>query len=566
MRLLIFVIFILLTFSQSPESIAKESTTAPLIHEIYQQVDLRIANSPVFQKALAHQDLAVQKTALLGLGRIGGKAIINRVAPFLQHSNEVLRQYAALALGICGNKEAAHYLWQRLPKEDSLKVKKEIYLGLGNLGQNNLISKMMKRLSKETSSEAQGYLFQGLGIALTFHKELKDDFADLNYDLLLKKFAQQKVLSAQLGLFLYRVPNIENYLKHETLLNISKQTLTEEQSIYLSKLIFKATKKKHKANRALLAWLIEQTESTHLYLSLEATRNLGNLLHYPQTLIQLGKLHVSSNELLAHTALKVLATSDLKTDNVTKLLKKQLKNNNPAMVVEALTGLIKRQSKDDMSWVVKLFKHPSAFVKIQLISQLKAKSETEFNNVIKFLTQDPNKAVAKLAMESLTKTLEPVETVSETPSFNEALKASNQQVLFKTTVGNITLQMSEHAPYTSWNFIHNIKNGFYNNSYFSRVIGNFVAQGGDTIGNGEGSTNKTIREEINLLAHIPMTVGMATRGKDTGTSQFFINTGRNQHLDRNYTIFAHVIKGQEIVMNITNGARILDASVVNINH
>ena len=88
-----------------------------------------------------------------------------------------------------------------------------------------------------------------------------------------------------------------------------------------------------------------------------------------------------------------------------------------------------------------------------------------------------------------------------------------------------------------------------------------VAQGGDTIGDREGASPFTIREEINYRKHSPMTVGMATSGKDTGSSQFFINTARNPHLDRNYTIFGKVIEGHDIVMAMSNGVQIIEVNI-----
>ena len=95
------------------------------------------------------------------------------------------------------------------------------------------------------------------------------------------------------------------------------------------------------------------------------------------------------------------------------------------------------------------------------------------------------------------------------------------------------------------------------------MIGNFVVQGGDDIGNGEGSSGKIIREEINFIPHELMTVGMATGGKDTGSSQFFINTGRNLHLDRNYTVFGKVIQGQDNVLSMTHGEKIISVEIIN---
>jgi len=220
----LFILFIcllsadLLAINEPTKLNIKEQST----NQIYQLVDQRTPNSPIFANALKSSDFELQKTALLGLSRIGGKAVIERIRPFLAHKKEELRQLAAFGLGISANKEAAYYLWQQLETEQSEKVKKEIYLGLGNIGQNNLITKMMDRLTKEKSRASQAHLFQGLGIALTFHRDLKDDYSKLNYPMLLKLFSVGDDKAASVGLFIGRIPQIETFINAGDLLPLTK--------------------------------------------------------------------------------------------------------------------------------------------------------------------------------------------------------------------------------------------------------------------------------------------------------------------------------------------------------
>lgn len=548
-----------LTFSsQASDAKMKE----PIIHQIYQLVDQRNAISPVFQQALAQNQPKIQKAALLGLARIGGTEAIEQVLPFLNHPNSEFRQLAALALGISQHKPAAKHLWQQLKTETDTSVKKEIYFGLGNLGNDGIVNRMLARWPLEKNQESQAHLFQGLSMALTFHRQAKNDFEKINYKQLIDGFAKGDQHAAIIGFFLNRIPNIEKYITAEQLLSISKNQLSTIAQVNLARLVSKITKDKSQRNRELLAWVIEKSESDDLGLQLEAIRAYQNYVEFPQALIQLGKLQASSNPIVAQTALSTLANSELESDEIIRLLKGKLKSDSPALVVEAISGLVKRQTKDQMSWVVKLFNHPNTWVKINLISLLKNKSDTEFDNLIKFFSKDSNRIVAEYAQKQLQKQPEQQEKAASVPAFSQALEAASKKVLLKTSEGDITLQLLADAPFTSWHFINNIKKGFIEKSYFSRVIGNFVAQGGDTSGDKGGSSGETIREEINLLGHEPMTVGMATLGKDTGSSQFFINTARNLHLDRNYTVFAKVIEGEAVAMRITNGAQILKVKVL----
>jgi peptidyl-prolyl cis-trans isomerase B (cyclophilin B) len=62
-----------------------------------------------------------------------------------------------------------------------------------------------------------------------------------------------------------------------------------------------------------------------------------------------------------------------------------------------------------------------------------------------------------------------------------------------------------------------------------------------------------IPSEDNALPFKRGSVGIATSGFDTGGSQFFICHSRQPHLDGNYTLFANVIDGIEVIDLITQG-------------
>jgi cyclophilin family peptidyl-prolyl cis-trans isomerase len=85
------------------------------------------------------------------------------------------------------------------------------------------------------------------------------------------------------------------------------------------------------------------------------------------------------------------------------------------------------------------------------------------------------------------------------------------------------------------------------------VVPNFVIQDGDPTGTGSGGPGYTIRCEYNMLRYGPGMVGMALSGKDTGGSQWFITHSPQHHLDGRYTIFAHVVRGMDVVGNIVQG-------------
>ncbi len=112
----------------------------------------------------------------------------------------------------------------------------------------------------------------------------------------------------------------------------------------------------------------------------------------------------------------------------------------------------------------------------------------------------------------------------------------------------------DKAPLTVLNFIDLVDNEFYENLTFHRVIPNFVAQGGCPEGTGWGGPDYLIRCEYSDEKYIRGTVGIATSGKDTGGSQFFISHSPLIHLEGRYTIFGQVDDlGMEIVDRLVVG-------------
>ena len=108
--------------------------------------------------------------------------------------------------------------------------------------------------------------------------------------------------------------------------------------------------------------------------------------------------------------------------------------------------------------------------------------------------------------------------------------------------------MPEFAPGTVANFIALVRQGFYQDKTIHRVVPNFVIQGGCPRGDGYGSLDYTIRSELPPLYYDEAGyVGMASAGNHTECTQFFITHSPTPHLDGEYTIFARVTDGLEVV-------------------
>jgi cyclophilin family peptidyl-prolyl cis-trans isomerase len=120
-----------------------------------------------------------------------------------------------------------------------------------------------------------------------------------------------------------------------------------------------------------------------------------------------------------------------------------------------------------------------------------------------------------------------------------------------TDKGTIEIEMAIlDAPLTVSNFVRLARIGFFDGLPMHRVVPDFVIQGGDPHGDGEGGPGYSIRDELNELPYLRGMVGMALDGKDTGGSQFFITHSPQPHLDARYTAFGRVVSGMDVVDRI----------------
>lgn len=131
---------------------------------------------------------------------------------------------------------------------------------------------------------------------------------------------------------------------------------------------------------------------------------------------------------------------------------------------------------------------------------------------------------------------------------------TNRHAIIETSMGTIEVELLEDkAPNTTANFIKLAEKGFYNNITFHRVIPNFMVQTGDPRGDGTGGPGYVIKDEFGpgLKHNQSGRLSMANSGPNTGGSQFFITTVPTPWLDEKHAIFGQVVKGQEVVNNIS---------------
>jgi cyclophilin family peptidyl-prolyl cis-trans isomerase len=111
------------------------------------------------------------------------------------------------------------------------------------------------------------------------------------------------------------------------------------------------------------------------------------------------------------------------------------------------------------------------------------------------------------------------------------------------------------APTNAWRFARLARAGWFDGLTFHRIAPFFVVQGGSPHANEYEGDGPFTRDEVGL-ENRRGTLGVSTRGRDTGDGQLYFNTVDNVRLDHDYTVFAEVVRGMDVVDRMQEGARI----------
>ncbi|XP_033736766.1 spliceosome-associated protein CWC27 homolog [Pecten maximus] len=128
------------------------------------------------------------------------------------------------------------------------------------------------------------------------------------------------------------------------------------------------------------------------------------------------------------------------------------------------------------------------------------------------------------------------------------------KVLLVTSVGEVDIELwSREAPKACRNFVQLCLEGYYNGTIFHRVVKDFIVQGGDPTGTGEGGESiygAPFKDEIHSRLRFVRRglVAMANAGPHDNGSQFFFTMGSTPELQNKHTIFGKV--GGDTVYNM----------------
>ena len=265
-----------------------------------------------------------------------------------------------------------------------------------------------------------------------------------------------------------------------------------------------------------------------------------------------------------------------------------IKNSEPVLKVSAALALVGMNASKNFdqsltSRFAKIYEEAIAdgdIAVIGIVASTLSDSTLGYKHVVKdfsFLRE----ARSKLTLPRDFESIQPLETAIAyfegkkitTPLTNEfnhpidwttVLKIrSDQKALIKTAKGDIVLRLLvDEAPGSVVNFVNLAINKYYDGKLFHRVAPNFVVQGGCPRGDGWGSEAYSIRSEFWSRRYKTGSVGMASAGKDTEGTQWFITHSATPHLDGRYTLFAEVVEGMDVVHTLEVGDTITSIDII----
>lgn len=491
---------------------ANAETGEVLLAGVIEAADRRDPDAAVWTAALASTEPAVLAQAALGLGRIGGEPRLRALLPLLGHDDATVRRVAAFAVGIvaaetpAGQTVQEQALLNQLASETDSAVRQTLLLALGNGGGEAAQTWLAGYPIDTLPAAEQAAWAQAVGLLWSYRRGALAAVDAGLVKRLLALAARPEPVAEMAAFALARARKEPVVQQQEAALRRAfGQSESAGARLFLLRALA-ATISEKNGDQSITSWL--RTQQTMRL----AGRSLNAAERQELQAMLVGNLPGKRLRPALASALRQPAAAE-------RLAAIQALSNRPAELANVRDVLQAHAALQpaDQPWLAPLLAPPAGHADGDADNGAANEKGSEEGN----------------------------EPVSATPRYADARQAVGRRYRLHTVRGAIDIELLPDALYTAANFAQLAERGFYNGTTFHRVIGNFVAQGGDPTGTGEGGPGWRIREELSQLPHAPGYVGMATAGKDTGGSQFFINTGRNPHLDWHYTVFARVIAGQE---------------------
>jgi cyclophilin family peptidyl-prolyl cis-trans isomerase/HEAT repeat protein len=201
--------------------------------------------------------------------------------------------------------------------------------------------------------------------------------------------------------------------------------------------------------------------------------------------------------------------------------------------------------------------------RVAVLTRIGEIEDRSTDNLLRQALQDRDPAVAALSARILTTrtgaAVAPQTTRLPVPALPPAEYirglAGAQARITMRGLGIITVDLlTDEAPVTVATFAQLSEAGRYNGLTFHRIVPNFVIQGGSPGADEyDGRSREFMRDEVGFARNARGTIGISTRGRDTGDAQIYFNLVDNFRLDRDYTVLATIRDGMSVMDRIEEG-------------
>ena len=321
------------------------------------------------------------------------------------------------------------------------------------------------------------------------------------------------------------------------------------------------------ARKALPAFVSHPTWQVRMY----AARAAGMLGSVPELMT----LSTDPNDNVREAALSSLI--DLKRPEAVTVALESLTRPDYQLILTAVRALEDRAlaGKATMHLVTALgritkeHKDTSRDPRLAILNRLQAYADASQAPNLEGYLRDFDPAVAQKAAEILTAWTgkprtpqpQPLTPPGVTRAMVTALRGKSLR-FHMAGLGRFDIALDvDAAPLTAIRIARRAGEGYYNGLTFHRVAPNFVIQGGSPGANEYAGEPHYMRDEVGL--HYRGTVGISTRGRDTGDAQIFVNLIDSPRLDHTYTVFGTVVAGMDVVDSILEGDVIERVELVN---
>jgi len=201
--------------------------------------------------------------------------------------------------------------------------------------------------------------------------------------------------------------------------------------------------------------------------------------------------------------------------------------------------------------------------RVALLTRVGEIDDRSTGGLLRKALDDRDPAIAALAARILTTRtgapVEPATTRLPIPTipaaeYIRALAGARARITMRG-LGAITVDLlTDEAPVTVAAFAQLAEAGQYNGLTFHRIVPNFVIQGGSPGADEyDGRSRGFMRDEVGFARNARGSIGISTRGRDTGDAQIYFNLVDNFRLDRDYTVLATIRDGLAVMDRVQEG-------------